>query len=55
MFLHFSGNGKESGKTNENYDRLWKIRNVCDKLNAKETQMLWIQKLETVLFGGLCT
>jgi hypothetical protein len=32
-FLHFSDNTNEPGKTNENYDSLWKITTIFDKLN----------------------
>jgi hypothetical protein len=32
-FLHFSDKKNEPDKTDENYDRLWKIRTIFDKLN----------------------
>jgi hypothetical protein len=32
-FLHFSDNRNEPGKIDENYDRLWKIRTIFDKLS----------------------
>ena len=32
--LHFTHNDNESDKNDENYDRLWKIRQVFDVLNA---------------------
>jgi hypothetical protein len=41
---------KELYKTDENYDRLWKMRNVSDKLTTEETEMVWSQKLEAVHF-----
>jgi hypothetical protein len=32
-FLHFSDKKNEPDKTDENYDRLWKIRTIFNKLN----------------------
>jgi hypothetical protein len=32
-FLHFSDNRNEPDKTDENYDRLWKMRTIFDKLS----------------------
>jgi hypothetical protein len=32
-FLHFSDNRNYPDKTDENYDRLWKMRTIFDKLN----------------------
>jgi hypothetical protein len=32
-FPHFSDNRNEPDKTDENYDRLWKMRTIFDKLN----------------------
>jgi hypothetical protein len=32
-FLHFSDNRNKPDKTDENYDRLWKMRTIIDKLN----------------------
>jgi hypothetical protein len=32
-FLHFSDNRNEPDKTDENYDRLWKMRTIFDELN----------------------
>jgi hypothetical protein len=32
-FLHFSHNSNKPDKTQENYDRLWKLRTVFDILN----------------------
>jgi hypothetical protein len=37
-FLHFSGNRNEPVKTDENYDRLWKMRTIFDKLNDAYTK-----------------
>jgi hypothetical protein len=31
-FLHFSGNKNEPDKTDKNYDKLWKMRTIFDKL-----------------------
>jgi hypothetical protein len=32
-FLHFSNNKNQPDKTDENYDRLWKMRTIFEKLN----------------------
>jgi hypothetical protein len=32
-FLNFSDNRNEPDKTDENYDRLWKVKTIFDKLN----------------------
>jgi hypothetical protein len=32
-FLHFSGNRNEPEKTGENYDMLWKMRTIYDKIS----------------------
>jgi len=32
-FLHYSSNRNEPDKTDENYNRLWKIRTIFNKLN----------------------
>jgi hypothetical protein len=32
-FLAFSNNRNEPDKTDENYDRLWKMRTISDKIN----------------------
>ena len=56
-FLHFSDNKNEPNKTDENYDRLWKMRAIFDKLNnsyAKyysPTEHLAADEI-TVLFRG---
>jgi hypothetical protein len=56
-FLHFSDNKNEPDKTDENYERLWKIRTIFDKLNdayAKyysPTKHLATDEI-TVLFKG---
>jgi hypothetical protein len=42
-------------RTEENYDRLWRMRNVCNKLSTEETEIVWGQKLERVVFWGICT
>ena len=31
-FIHCSGNKNEPDKTDENYDQLWKMRAILDKL-----------------------
>jgi hypothetical protein len=35
-------------KTAENYDRLWKMRAIFNKLHTKETEMAWDIKLQTM-------
>jgi hypothetical protein len=56
-FLHFSDNKNKPDKTDENYDRLWKMRTIFDKLNdayAKyysPTEHLAIDEI-IVLFKG---
>jgi hypothetical protein len=40
IFLHFSDNRNEPNKTDENFDRLWKMRTVFDKISTKETQVI---------------
>ena len=32
-FIHFSDNKNETDKTDENFNRLWKMRAIFDKLN----------------------
>jgi predicted nucleotidyltransferase len=55
-FLHFSNNKNQSDKTDENYNRLWKMRTIFEKLNdayAKyysPTEHLAIEAI--VLFKG---
>lgn len=34
-FIHFSDNNNAPNKQDSNYDKLWKIRNIFDKLNNK--------------------
>jgi hypothetical protein len=35
------------------YDTLWKMRTIFDKLNTKETQMVWDKNLQVMLFYGI--
>jgi hypothetical protein len=55
--LHFSDNDNESDKNDENYDRLWKTREVFDMLNVtyskfyNPSEHLAIDKV-IVLFKG---
>jgi hypothetical protein len=39
-FLHFSDNRDEWDETDENYDKLWKMRTIFGKPDSKETQMV---------------
>jgi hypothetical protein len=54
-FLHFNVNRKELDKSEGSYDRLWKMRSDCDKLNTQETQIVWSQNLEVALFQSIYT
>jgi hypothetical protein len=47
-FLHFSDNRNEPDETDENYDRLWKMRTIFGKLNTMETQMVSGKNLQSM-------
>jgi hypothetical protein len=56
-FLHFSENNNEPDKTNKNYNQLWKMRAIFDKLSYSFTKYYSpIQHLvaddNSVLFRG---
>jgi hypothetical protein len=50
-FLHFSDHRNEPDKTDENYDRLWKMRTIFDKLNDAYAKTDCIYQRKTNVLG----
>jgi hypothetical protein len=49
--LHFSNNRNEPDKVAESYEKLWKMRNICDKLSDADCK--YYSLTEYLVFGEI--